>query len=288
MSGEPLDAIEALLPAYALSALEEEDRDLVERALEHDPRYRELLADYLESAAQLASMHQPAVPPASLKSRIMDAHRPLAVSASVSETMAMLSRQHSRPKRTRTTFTIAAAAALVLAVLGLGSFSWMQHQQMQELRAEVGTLAADATEMEQRVLAQQALTYWVAQPDVQAIRIDPVANHAIPTAASAPVSAPRGLFMRSQERDDERVMVVMGMTPLPRHNSYQAWLWDTFGEAYSLGVFEVDDNGYALVSVDYPKNVARPFSLLSVSVEPVGGSVRPSGSTVLMGPVHIE
>ena len=41
------DAIEELLPAYALNALEPEERDLVERALEREPRYQALLAVYL-------------------------------------------------------------------------------------------------------------------------------------------------------------------------------------------------------------------------------------------------
>ena len=48
MAAEPQDPIEELLPAYALNALDAEERQLVERALEREPRYEALLAGYLE------------------------------------------------------------------------------------------------------------------------------------------------------------------------------------------------------------------------------------------------
>ena len=64
---------EDLLEAFALGALEEEERDEVEAHLAASPRYSGLLSDLEESTALLAGAVPQATPPAGLRSRVMEA-----------------------------------------------------------------------------------------------------------------------------------------------------------------------------------------------------------------------
>ena len=281
-----MDAIEALLPAYALNALDEEDRAMVEGALAQEPRYREHLAEYLAAVAQLVGMHAPAVPSAALRDRVLASRSPLAVPLDATLDPPVPA---ARPRRLRSRTPVvskawAAAAAVVLAVTGLGAFSTLQYVQVLDLREQMDTVMADAEETEQRLTAQQALVYWVAQPEVATIAMRGAPNPTEPVQFGDRPGGPRGLLMQA---DGQTVLVTINLAPLPEHQSYQAWAYDSLGRPHSLGVFEVDENGYAQVLVDYPQQAGEPY-VMRVSVEPPGGSTRPSGLTVLMGIAEVS
>ncbi len=283
MTEEPLDAIEELLPAYALNALDDNDRARVERALEREPRYWDRLADYLAAASELVALHSPVQPPVWLGARLLanippNPPAPVPVTERAPEALA------PARKDDRYRLLWGAAAALVLALAGLASFSFVQHQQLQGLRDQVATLQATTADADQRLAAAQALALWEAQPNLSTVPmhlgISPVDFQAAMPSQSDP---PTGMLMLAT--NGEAVLVVDNLGRLPDYYSYQAWVWDWSGNPHSLGVFETDGNGYAQVPVDFPQN-ALPFQLLSVSVEPAGGSVTPSGASVLTGTAY--
>jgi anti-sigma factor RsiW len=294
MTGQPSDAIQALLPGYALNALDEEEREQVERALEDHPPYRAELADYLAVVALLSTAHEPVTPSHSLRERVLG-YQPseppvelpvlVGVGASGRKPSATEDAHATRRAADRRRFSPlwGIAAVLTAAVLGLGSFSWMQYQQMQDLRKDVTVLASEAGEMEHRLVAQQALTLWVAQPGVTTVTLRAVNNLPVSVLGTAPRQAvARGMIMRAP--GGESVLVAANMPELPEYYSYQAWAWDGLGQQHSLGVFEVDASGYAQVLVDYPRQ-SQEYHAVSITVEPAGGSVTPSSATVLTGVV---
>ena len=283
MTGEPFDALEALLPAYALNALEDEDRELVERAMEQNPRYRDQLGEYLAAVAQLAGLHQAVTPSAALRQRVF-ASRPPEPAPLVHSEAPVTAGGVAVKQRRRRSLGIPAlwtvAAALMLAVVGIGSFSAFQYQELRGLRKEMETMAADAAQTEQRLVAQQALTYWMAQPNITTIAMRPETNNVIPISLPGASVSPRGMLMRAPS--GETVLMVLNLPSPPKYYSYQGWVWDWSGNPHSLGVFETDANGFAQVLVDFPQEAAR-FQLLSVTVEPAGGSASPSNASVLTG-----
>lgn len=288
MAGERPDAIETLLPAYALNALDAEDRDLVERALASEPRYRQQVQEYLDTVGQLVELHPAVTPRTSLRHRVLTsavgdkspARTPVGAAgrtqvAGWGDWLGTL--LSGRPK------ALAAAAVFALSIGVLGVFSAYQHQEIQDLRNEVNMLAAEADEAAERLAAQQALAMWAAQPGASTVSMSPVSNVPVePLGTSSRSMSPQGMV--AEAPDGANVLVVMNMRRLPQYSSYQAWAWDMQEQPHSLGVFEVDMYGYAQVLIEYPDHDLE-FYAVSVSVEPAGGSVRPSGPTVLSGSI---
>ncbi len=101
--------IEDLLPAYALGALEPAERQAVEKHLEECAYCAPLAMEQMETAAALASLAPPAIPPAHLRSRILARERPARVSW----------RAVHRPRRWWSTAGYAVAASIGLLFLGV-------------------------------------------------------------------------------------------------------------------------------------------------------------------------
>ena len=288
MADGPKDPIEELLPAYALNALEEDERELVEGALERDSRYRASLADYLEALSQLAESQVVVLPPASLWDRVLLAlrHQPAGAPAE----------PQTRPATSVPRVAWGIAAALVLAVLGLGGATMMQSSRVDQLTGEMDALASTAVqtertliaqkagmetlvestaEMETKLVAQQELTYFVAHESTSLVAMRPMAAEA---SSDKPA---RGMLI--QGPDGRWLLMTLSLKPLGEGSAYQAWAWDA-ELPYSVAVFDVDYSGFALVSVEFP---SRGFNVgwLSVNVARVGGDVWPTGESVLMGRV---
>ncbi len=122
------DELHGLLGAYALDALPPEEREQVERYLEHSPRARTEVAEFRETAALLAHAGAPA--PSGLWDRIADA---------LDEEPPTLRLVHPTPaRRGRVAGRIAAAvgiAAAAVAVVTLGVQVVHQGNQIDRLEA---------------------------------------------------------------------------------------------------------------------------------------------------------
>ena len=156
MPDEPIDAIEALLPSYALNALDEEETLIVERALAEEPRYRALLEEHLESLSVLARSHAPAIPSASVREGLMSRVRGVP-----SEPEPASERAAARSGRGVPRAFWGIAAALVVAVVGMGAFSTVQQQRVVELQDEVGVVSAEAKDARSELMS---FTEMVARP----------------------------------------------------------------------------------------------------------------------------
>ena len=146
----PGDSIEELLPAYALNALDADERELVERALADSPRYRAALADYLEGFAQLAESQVVLLPSLDLRDRIL--------AAAGAQGPARLAAERGRRESPRRAFRglWAAAAASALVFFGLGGLAMTQSFRVNDLEAEMQDLSASAAATQASLDDQQA------------------------------------------------------------------------------------------------------------------------------------
>ena len=81
--------------------------------------------------------------------------------------------------------------------------------------------------------------------------------------------------------DREGVLAVTGLPRLDSAHRYQLWL--TRGtERRSAGVFSVDTQGYGSLLLAVPADF-RDFRGMEVSLEPAGGSIKPTGASLLTG-----
>ena len=266
------DEIAGLLPAYALGALDAADALVVERALDREPRYREMLEQQLESVGALAASHTFAVPSAEVRERIMGRVR-----GSVAEPVV-------RPAPRVPFALLGVAAALAMAVIGLGAFSTMQQQRVVQLQGEVDVVTAEAEDVRSDLVglsdmvadsvAMTALT--PAQP-VSETEEAPKEQEARYGARHA-----RGILITRP--DGQSMLVVRGLSALEPGFIYRAWWWDQEHQTKSAAVFTVGEGGYAWVHLlGHPGGMSR----LGVSVESEMGAVEPGPQIVLHGHVRV-
>ena len=266
------DEIAELLPAYALGALDAADALVVERAIDREPRYQEMLEQHLESIGALAASHTFAVPSAEVRERIMGRVR-----GSVAEPVV-------RPAPRVPFALLGAAAALAVMVVGLGAFSTMQQQRVVQLQDEVEVMTAEAegvrsnlvglSDMVADSVAMTPLT--PAQPVAQ--------TEEAPEEQGRPHSGKHVRGILITRPDGQSMLVVRGLSALEPGFIYRAWWWDQEHQTKSAAVFTVGEDGYAWVHLlGHPGGMSR----LGVSVESEMGAVEPGPQIVLHAHVHV-
>ncbi len=237
--------IAALIPAYALHLLDQEEAARIARHLEVCPTCRSDLAAYEETAAGLAAAIPQQAPPTYLKARLM---------ARVGAEGRPAAAQTAPPEGPRLSWWGAVQAALqarvplwmpvgvalVAALLVSGVILWQRvaHPRQQEMM----TIMLSGTED-----APEALGVMVLTPD-----------------------------------QPEGVLVVSSLAPLPADQQYQLWLIETDGSRDSGAVFSPDAAGRAQVIVTGRRPLAE-YASFGITIEPAGGSPGPTGPKVLGG-----
>lgn len=233
-----------LLAAYALDAVDDLDRRLVERLLAADPEARRELDEH---RAVVAAFTVDSAPPAALRERVLGS---IASVPQVAETRRSAEAAGTsggarpgaarRPRRRWAVVAVAAAAVVAVAV--------------------PTTLAIQARQEQARLQTQaDAVASMLADPTAEIVRGEMVGGG----DASALVSGDRVLF---------------SVTDLPQAGSaedYQLWLVEG-EEMVSAGVFDARDGSAALL-VD-----AAGSAGVAVTLEPAGGSPQPTSDPLVV------
>lgn len=215
MSNERLEhaEIEELLGAYALDAVEVDERSLIEAHLVTCLRCRQEVAEHRETAALLAQVGAPAPDglwerlAASLEEEAPDFQLPQPASPSASPVIS-LDHMHNRRNFRIARSMSAVAAALVFVLLGL---------QVVNQNRKIDNLASQLEEGDLHRAATQVLE----DPQAQRVVLRGTDGSMVATVALAPDGA--GYLVRHD------------LAPLPEHRTYQ--LWALAGEQrVSLGI----------------------------------------------------
>lgn len=274
--GPPDDDIAGLLPAYALGALDAADVLVVERALDREPQYREILQEYLEGAAALSGSHTLAVPSSQVRQRVMGRVR-----GSVAAPVA-------RPAPRVPFSLLGVAAALAVAVVGLGAFSTVQQQRVTQLQGEVEVVTAEAEGVRSDLVGlSDMVADSVGMTELSPAQ--PVSSDAgtdgrqtADDGGSQGDGAARGILITRP--DGQSMLVVKGLQALEPGLIYRAWWWDEQQRTRSAAVFTVGEDGYAWVRLlGNPGSMSR----LGVSIESQMGAVEPGPQLVLVGHIHV-
>ncbi len=97
---------------------------------------------------------------------------------------------------------------------------------------------------------------------------------------TGPGESARGVLVASHT-SDRALLLVVDLPPLPRGMVYQVWLLKG-GLVYSAGWFTVDSTGYGQ-TVIIPVAPFWEFDAAGITIEPRGGSIDPTGVSVLSG-----
>jgi anti-sigma-K factor RskA len=254
--------IEELLPFYALDALTEDERELVEKYLAEHPEARQQVEEMGKTVSALPHSVAPLEPSPQAKQTLM------ARVASDVEARAR-SREQSQPSRPaarfenlfRTLSLVTAAVAIVWAIV---------------LSARVSRLQNEVSALNDRLVAQ-------SESIDQIIANLPQTNpsNVITVSLKGTEFQPRAQGQLIADPSSESaVLVISGLPKLEAGKTYQVWLIDG-GTPVSAGLLTVDENGQGVFIVTSKESIGS-FNALGISVEPDGGSQQPTGDIVVL------
>ena len=147
-------------------------------------------------------------------------------------------------------------------------------QHNNELTDQLQAAELREAEVMEAVKTQQDMTY-------EALRMSasPGASVNLLRGTGAWTSA-RGMMMVSQT-GTKALLLVADLPPLPADKVYQVWLIKNRTK-YNAGWFTVDSTGYGQ-TVIIPVAPFWEFEAAGITIEPVGGSIDPTGVNVLKG-----
>jgi anti-sigma-K factor RskA len=232
------------IPAYALGALDAEDARALEAHLRTCESCQIELAEYRALSEKLAAALPPRQPSAALRKQLQSR---LPSARSVSKV--------TRPRFTWSFNQLAVGSALVLLlVMNLFSFAQTRELQRQQLT------------MQRQLQNSQAALAMLSYPGTEALPI-----HAETIS---------GTVLLDRERNSV-ALVVWNLPKLSDEQTYQVWLIETNEDRVSGGLFRPEaDLPYTTQPVFVNQDISN-FVGIGVTVEPAGGSERPTGPRVL-------
>ncbi|MER5863421.1 anti-sigma factor [Kitasatospora sp. NPDC002040] len=233
--------------AYAAHALDGPERAAFERHLAACPACAEEVAEFAATLARLGAA-EAAVPPAALRQQVLDRLPSV--------------RQHPphipapdddgrRGRFGRSLPRLALAASVAAAVL-LGGVAVQQHQQAEQARAQAARLTERQAGFESLLTAPDART------------------------STGSAGSGVGTVVWSQSRN-QAAFLAAGMPALPAGSTYELWFNDA-GTMRPAGLMPATDGALLL------DGAIGGAAGIGVTVEPSGGSSRPSGTPVLLLP----
>jgi anti-sigma-K factor RskA len=257
------DKFRDLYEAYALGALDAEERGALEAHLATDCK---TCAAEIEKArwlvAQLGTLAPPVQPPASLRRAILQTVR---AEATTTE-------HETRRAAWLPAWAWAAAAAMVVLTL----FSIYQTRKMQQQLAELEARNATQQQLRAQLEAdreayQHALAI-VSAADMRPVNLKAAGKPELPEI-HAYWSAQLGLVMMAAK------------VPAPAANrALQLWVVPKNGKPISAGVFMPDASG-GVMMITSPQAEIASAAALAITDEPSGGSPQPTTTPIWVGPI---
>lgn len=256
--------IEALLPFYALDALTDEERELVEKYLTEHPEARQQVKEMENAVSALPYGVTPVEPSRDTKERLM------ARVAADAEVRARSSGQAARPPARRAslfenlfrTFSLVTAAVAIIWVIILNAQVLRLRSQMAALNEQVAAQSESLDRVIETLNQTNVITVSLKGTEVQ------------PHAQGQLIANPES---------QSAVLVISGLPKLEPGKTYQVWLINGGGPV-SAGLLRVDENGQAVFIVTSPETIGS-FKSLGISVEPDGGSPQPTGEIVVLSDI---
>jgi anti-sigma-K factor RskA len=253
--------IEELLEFYALGALDDEERKLVEAYLEQHPEARRKVRELEGVTAALPYSVPPVEPSARSKDQLMQriaADRPPLPGIRVQAA--------SRPRlRLENMWRALSLGAAVLAIL----WALVLSRQVASLRSEIATLRQALVAQSQSI---QKINASLPQPGKSELVTLPVQGTDRQPGAQGQLIADRN--------SRSAVLVMSNLAPLKAGRTYQVWLIQG-DQPHNAGLLNVDEHGQGVLVLTSDRAIGS-FNALGISVEPEGGSPQPTGEIVVL------
>lgn len=244
------------VPAYALGALDDEERERFEAHLADCDMCRDALRGH-EGVVETLSLSTPSVaPPAELRARVLDAAAGRDAPSG------------ARPGAGGWLPWMAAAAAVAFAVWTGVSYRRAAAAE-ERLRAEIAEARAVIQALQSEGARRDSMLAALTAPGLE-------------TATLASTERePRVRLFWNRERN-LLLLTAFDLPPAPAGRTYQLWGIAPEGDPVSLGTF---DTGVDRIAVTVIRTAGlQPFEASAVTEEPAGGSPQPTTQPFLVGP----
>lgn len=241
MLGLTREELLEMLPAYALGALDADERAAVDAGLQRFPDLRAELVDFQAVSIGLSASVPEIAPPPALKAALL----------------AKIAQPETRPSFWQRF---------------IDSFNRLSFVPRLALMALV--LVAGVALVQ---VARSAITLAAEQQQIQTI----VSGSTEQVVLKGTDKAPEAVAVLHYVDDQmQGAMEVRNLPALARNQAYQLWLVNRKGERWSGAVFSVPASGETAVLVNCPQPM-QDIVRFGVSIEPAGGSPGPTGPAVL-------
>jgi anti-sigma-K factor RskA len=240
------EALHLLAGAYAVDALDPDERAEFEAHLAGCPECTEQVRELQATAARLASA-EAVVPPPALRASVLAAAARTEQERPAAEVVPL---DRDRERRTVRVLAVAAAVLAVVAV-GLGVL-------LVQARSDRSALAA----------RQQQLTEVIAAADVR-------------TSSGDVAGGGRAAVVVSDSRQ-QAAFVGAGLAAPSSGHVYELWFIGSDGKAVPAGTFDPGPDGNAAVLMQGDPAGA---AVVGVTVEPEGGSAQPTTKPIVVVPI---
>jgi anti-sigma-K factor RskA len=247
--------------AYALGALDSEERRAFEAHLEECASCARLVCDFEAVSLGLGQAVDERAPSPALKARVL--------------AIARLDR--GRASRPAATAWLAAAAGVLLAVAA-ALHAWQLRERVAELEAELAGARAQRQTTEQALQAARAAAD-EARRTLAVLAAPDLARVDLSGQPEAPRARGRAFWSRSRGL----VFTASDLPPLPPGRVYQLWVVTTTGPI-SAALLEPDPRGNVTATVETPSDLPPPVAM-AVTLEPAGGVAAPTGAKFLVGSI---
>lgn len=164
-----------------------------------------------------------------------------------------------------------AMACLLLILVGVGIYASQVQSQIRQLAADRDRLNTEILELRRQLEAEQN-------------NLNLIAN-ATPLLVPGTEAAPGARAIVYLGRNDQALVALHGLDPLPAQQTYQLWLITPSQETpVPAGLLEIKGDLTTLQPIQIPPE-GRDFTAIGVSIEPAGGSQAPTGPIVLLGTI---
>lgn len=274
--------------AWALDALDADERALVEAYLAEDPEAAAEADSFVETAAELAEGLDPAPPPPALKSAVLaeiartrqlppvvdpdEAERPRPtspstpatpvdeplVAASAAAPSVPLDRYRASVRRSRL-FALAAGVLLATTATGVGLWSTERATNEQARETIEALQSSQSGSAEERAVLESIMT------------ADDAAHTEVPSTTGGTLEV-----MYSVEQGS-MIVTAADLRDLPADHVYQLWLVDEDDRMIASEML-ADSSGTLMVQGDMEGVVG-----VGMTVEPMGGSTQPTSDPIAVG-----
>ena len=276
---ESHDQLAVLAPAYALGALDAEDRRMFERHVAECEACTAEVRAFSEVAAALATAVPQVTPPPEVRDRVVTAVRESAVMPPVgtSTVLPIRARERKSPVRIhRSQMDWLAYAALLAVTVGLGGYSLSLRARVADLEVRLAD-ATSRTLLATRAMADAQRVALQTQSTVDVLTAPDLARIDLAGQATAPSARARALWSRERGM----VFTASNLPQLAEGRVYQVWVV-TADARISAGLIMPDESGRTTAVFATPPDIPPPVAV-AVTLEPAGGVPQPTGAFYLLG-----